>query len=346
MPSSCSVRDCTHKQKRKSTTISYFTFPKETLFRDLWAGACGKHVNFKFGRICSLHFQADDYIDDVESRMFGVPSRKYRRPLKKDAVPSLNLPTKCSIHRRHRAEEKERRQLLKDLLHVSEPAVCDSVSVKPKKAASQTRVSTSEPHMSGLSLSEAVRSRNKKLKVDLDKKANGALNPTVVQAAPQVQEEGMQDQHASGSGTEANSNIKIEFEVNGNFKTVPSYLLYVIHNNPENQSRLISDVIEKGSVPYLKLHTVLQRASVGMTSDDLKDTTEASVSVKQENEDPSHMFSLTEDFVKEEVIDESEVQENEFFSHSSSVLEEDIVKKEETFEESVAYENKVQSYVF
>lgn len=41
------------------------------------------------GRICSIHFNDDDYERDLKSELLKIPARKI---LKKDAVPSVNLP--------------------------------------------------------------------------------------------------------------------------------------------------------------------------------------------------------------------------------------------------------------
>lgn len=93
MPSSCSINGCfNYWQKTKGTEITYFTFPKEKIYCDLWTSLCGKAVNPKNAAICSVHFQAEDYIDDMKARLLGIPSPRNKRKLKKDAVPSLHLP--------------------------------------------------------------------------------------------------------------------------------------------------------------------------------------------------------------------------------------------------------------
>ncbi|XP_063882677.1 uncharacterized protein LOC135112294 isoform X3 [Scylla paramamosain] len=313
--------------------------------------------------MCSLHFSGADYKRDLKYELLNLPVPRYLQQLKEGTVPTLHPPSHEGIAALDPSTEEHGvlvetqpsqlkiEPMEEDTAGFSKnaPAVCGSHPVttfNAKEAASQTSVCTSQPHMSGLTLSEALRFHKEKLQIDLANKANGAINLTV-QAAPHIWEEGMQKQHASGSGNsifnstrkyaEANSGTKIEFEVDVDDKTVTSYPLHVIHNNPEYQPRLTSAVIEKGSLPSLKLHTNSQKASVVMILNYLEGATEASVT--QENEVPSNTFSVTEDIVKEEIIDESELQGNEIFSNAFLVPE-DIVK-EETLDESVTHQNEV-----
>lgn len=72
----------------------YFTFPKEKTYSDLWINACGRgdEINIKNAVICSIHFQKQDYNDDLKARLLGIESPKNVRKLRRDAVPSLHLP--------------------------------------------------------------------------------------------------------------------------------------------------------------------------------------------------------------------------------------------------------------
>ena len=94
MPNSCAVYGCSNtKVKTAGKGISYFGFPKDAHFRDVWVNLCRRadRINSKNAVICSLHFTKDAYKDDMKSRLLGIDSPKNKRSLKEDAVPSLHL---------------------------------------------------------------------------------------------------------------------------------------------------------------------------------------------------------------------------------------------------------------
>ena len=94
MPSNCSVYGCFNtKSKTKGSGVKYFSFPKETPYRDLWINACRRadKVNPENAVICSVHFKPQDHAGDMKSRLLGIESPARLRTLRKDAVPSLLL---------------------------------------------------------------------------------------------------------------------------------------------------------------------------------------------------------------------------------------------------------------
>lgn len=93
MPSSCAVATCTNTHKKtKERGVIYHVFPKndDDMVQE-WIVKCKRADKFKAetARICSDHFQALDYQDDMKNRLLGFPERKILKPT---AVPSLNLP--------------------------------------------------------------------------------------------------------------------------------------------------------------------------------------------------------------------------------------------------------------
>ena len=109
----CSVVNC-HSGYRGFPTqndIRWFRFPKAQAKREQWEFRLHRK-DFKVSnetRICSLHFQAEDYIPDTENRDSSGRIRK-KRHLKQSAVPSLHMgKCKCPIH--HKPEKTSKLQL-------------------------------------------------------------------------------------------------------------------------------------------------------------------------------------------------------------------------------------------
>lgn len=91
--SCCSVAACPNnwvKTKKSGVQIIYHNFPKDSTICELWKKQCKRHdtINSKNARVCSDHFKATDYIDDMQHRLLNLPERKI---LLKTAVPSLKL---------------------------------------------------------------------------------------------------------------------------------------------------------------------------------------------------------------------------------------------------------------
>ena len=95
MSSNCSVFGCSNtKSKTKYTGVKYFRFPKDEELITQWKNACRRAdaINHKHAVISSDHFAADDYADDMKSRLLNCEPSRNKRTLKKDVVPSLHLP--------------------------------------------------------------------------------------------------------------------------------------------------------------------------------------------------------------------------------------------------------------
>ncbi|XP_049843820.1 uncharacterized protein LOC126295379 [Schistocerca gregaria] len=72
--------------------VVWHSFPKDEYLRCEWIARCKRagRVNVKGGRVCSLHFQPEDYVRDLRNELLRLPSRKKLVPT---AVPSLNIPS-------------------------------------------------------------------------------------------------------------------------------------------------------------------------------------------------------------------------------------------------------------
>lgn len=91
----CSVTGCENNNwsKKKKLSVSYFSFPKDVTIRGIWLNRCCNEKISEIShntRICSDHFTPDDYSKDlrVELGLEATP----KKSLKKNAIPSLNLP--------------------------------------------------------------------------------------------------------------------------------------------------------------------------------------------------------------------------------------------------------------
>ena len=79
--------------ERNRSGLRFFGFPKDDEFRKRWITACRRadKISPNNATICSIHFTAEDYIDDMKARLLGIESPRNKRLLKKHAVPSMNL---------------------------------------------------------------------------------------------------------------------------------------------------------------------------------------------------------------------------------------------------------------
>ncbi|CAG9768759.1 unnamed protein product [Ceutorhynchus assimilis] len=96
MPSNaCSVASCKsryyNKTKQGREDLIFFRFPKNREIQKEWLRRCYRQdkINPRNRRICSYHFNPSDFEDEAQAKRMGCPARK----LKKDAIPSLFLPT-------------------------------------------------------------------------------------------------------------------------------------------------------------------------------------------------------------------------------------------------------------
>ncbi|KAJ4449014.1 hypothetical protein ANN_00408 [Periplaneta americana] len=68
-------------------------------------------VNIKCARICSDHFESvTDYEDDMKNRLLGLKERKI---LKKNALPSLNIPSSKAASDSNREDRYQKRNIRK-----------------------------------------------------------------------------------------------------------------------------------------------------------------------------------------------------------------------------------------
>jgi len=120
----CNVTSCTNHTGRstKNTNIRLFCFPKDRKFAERWLYLCRRAdikasiSQYKFtdnDRICSVHFAPDSYAElDLKSRMLiekGTMTKAPAPKLKKDAVPTLNLPmdsAQTSLNKRSSSEAR------------------------------------------------------------------------------------------------------------------------------------------------------------------------------------------------------------------------------------------------
>ena len=82
---SCSVAICPSPKD-----ATYHTFPKDRELQKLWIIACKREgtINVRHARICSQHFNENDYERDLQHELLNLPQRKR---LKANAVPTIML---------------------------------------------------------------------------------------------------------------------------------------------------------------------------------------------------------------------------------------------------------------
>ncbi|XP_066944569.1 THAP domain-containing protein 1-like [Macrobrachium rosenbergii] len=135
MSSNCAVYGCFNNSRNRSD-VRFFRFPRDDEFRKKWINACRRDdkVNTNNALVCSAHFTAEDYIDDMKSRLLGIESPRNKRLLKAHVVPSLNLYTqdcgltKNSEDRFKRAEKRGMKRTVEDLLEDESVASVDRPS--------------------------------------------------------------------------------------------------------------------------------------------------------------------------------------------------------------------------
>ena len=90
----CQIASCRNNSARAHSDegISFFHFPKDPNIRSQWIHFCdrgeSKWTPRADDRVCSVHFQLDDFQRDLQAELMGTPARK---KLKNSAVPSLCL---------------------------------------------------------------------------------------------------------------------------------------------------------------------------------------------------------------------------------------------------------------
>lgn len=92
---SCSVNGCRSNQRQKENeTIKFHHFPEDKIVQQKWIDVCCRKTptNVKYARICSLHFEPTAYKRQMIYELLALPVPRNQCVLKKDAVPTLNLP--------------------------------------------------------------------------------------------------------------------------------------------------------------------------------------------------------------------------------------------------------------
>lgn len=91
----CAVATCKNYWRKTKDTehVIYHRFPNNKEIAKIWLFKCKRAdtVNIVNARVCSVHFDNEDYLRDLQHELLGLPPRKKRR-LKPDAVPHLFLP--------------------------------------------------------------------------------------------------------------------------------------------------------------------------------------------------------------------------------------------------------------
>lgn len=98
--------------------MRYFTFPSEAELLKQWISACQLDLKYnpKNCRVCSQHFLNEDY--SLRDQLLKTPFEK--RKLKKDAVPSVNLPAPLiQSNRLKRYNKRCTKKLVKELISAS-----------------------------------------------------------------------------------------------------------------------------------------------------------------------------------------------------------------------------------
>jgi len=116
----CAVAVC---KSRKTESIIFHRFPKDTVRQKQWAHACKRDdrlLNPQTALVCSLHFQPSDYERDLPNELLGLPVRKR---LKKSAVPTLKLhylddnkPSTALLNRQSLREKLDRKEVIQELM--------------------------------------------------------------------------------------------------------------------------------------------------------------------------------------------------------------------------------------
>ncbi|KAJ8950219.1 hypothetical protein NQ318_006193 [Aromia moschata] len=80
---------------RSKNNFKFFGFPKDEKLKAKWRHMSKREDTFNVNnaRICSNHFVDEDYERNLRHELFGYQPKRFRS-LKKEAVPSKNLPNR------------------------------------------------------------------------------------------------------------------------------------------------------------------------------------------------------------------------------------------------------------
>ncbi|XP_031334154.1 THAP domain-containing protein 1-like [Photinus pyralis] len=119
----CAVYGCKNNS-RKTKDISYYRFPKRDDIKSQWINSCSRRddkINTSSARICSIHFDQDDFHMSLRHKLMNYLPSNVRR-LKENAIPTKHLykqtrtESKSNLERNLRAKKREQKQVVSDLL--------------------------------------------------------------------------------------------------------------------------------------------------------------------------------------------------------------------------------------
>jgi hypothetical protein len=90
MPLTCAIAGCSNNyQRTKGNKISFHLFPKNESARQEWIKLCGRDhpFNAKTWRVCSLHFDANDFERDLHAELLNYTPKA--KKLKLGALPII-----------------------------------------------------------------------------------------------------------------------------------------------------------------------------------------------------------------------------------------------------------------
>ncbi|CAF4887819.1 unnamed protein product [Pieris macdunnoughi] len=97
MPYYCTVPRCT-SMAGKAKNVSFHQFPRDEELAKLWNRVLKRGKPYtKYSKVCSLHFKPEDYTITSAQK-----NRGQWRTLRKDAIPSRNLPSESPAEDWHR----------------------------------------------------------------------------------------------------------------------------------------------------------------------------------------------------------------------------------------------------
>ena len=87
----CAINGCFNKPKT-GDGFSFFNFPRDPIMKEKWYKLCNRSSDFNANtsRICEVHFDENDF----EKHKNKLVNKSYRKKLKKDAIPSINMENK------------------------------------------------------------------------------------------------------------------------------------------------------------------------------------------------------------------------------------------------------------
>lgn len=112
-----------NQKKDFDKDIRFFTFPKDKKKQLEWIHLCRRKDKFNVtsARICSKHFNKDDYVRNLKHELLAYSPRNGRvRALKEEAIPSNHLPLprkyKDNSDREFRQDQRRKKQLVESVL--------------------------------------------------------------------------------------------------------------------------------------------------------------------------------------------------------------------------------------